>query len=124
MPTHETSVPTVQLQCFVKTTVNELTAGGDGGRPGRNGAGGPLNVVRSLPIPKTHGRSRKDLTGREIQVLAAIIQGKSNRSIGRDLRISEHTVKAHIRSIFAKLRVASRTEAAMAGLRLGMVSLA
>ncbi|MFI7098620.1 response regulator transcription factor [Streptomyces sp. NPDC050161] len=75
-------------------------------------------------MTKSHGRSRKDLTGREVQVLAAIIQGKSNRCIGRDLKISEHTVKAHIRSIFAKLRVASRTEAAMAGLRLGVVSLA
>ncbi|MFI7104412.1 response regulator transcription factor [Streptomyces sp. NPDC050161] len=61
------------------------------------------------------------LTDREVQVLTAIVKGMSNRRIGRELRISEHTVKAHIRSIFTKLRVASRTQAAITALQAGVI---
>ncbi|MFE6686194.1 response regulator transcription factor [Streptomyces sp. NPDC057743] len=64
---------------------------------------------------------RTKLTVRETQVLTAIVKGMSNRRIGRELRISEHTVKAHIRSIFHKLRVVSRTQAAIIGLQAGVV---
>jgi len=49
--------------------------------------------------------------------------GQSNKEIGRRLFISEATVKAHIKSIFGKLNVLSRTEAVAAAARRGMVHL-
>src|SRR5438105_3964441 len=54
------------------------------------------------------------LTGREIEVLQLLAHGKSNKEIGAKLFISEFTVKGHLRNIFAKLSVLSRTEAVSA----------
>jgi DNA-binding NarL/FixJ family response regulator len=51
------------------------------------------------------------LTPRELQVLAAISDGASNKTIARQLGISLHTVKFHIESVFRKLGVRSRAEA-------------
>ena len=50
------------------------------------------------------------LTDREQEVLQLILSGKSNREIGRDLFISENTVKTHVRNIFSKYDVVSRAE--------------
>ena len=63
------------------------------------------------------------LTTREREVLGLLGQGLSNKMIARDLRISEHTVKFHVSSIYAKLGAASRTEAVGLGARLGLISL-
>ena len=63
------------------------------------------------------------LTAREREVLGLLGRGLSNKMIARDLRISEHTVKFHVSSIYAKLGVASRTEAVGLGARLGLISL-
>jgi DNA-binding NarL/FixJ family response regulator len=62
-----------------------------------------------------------ELTQRELVVLRALATGQSNKSIGRNLFISETTVKAHVKSIFAKLNVLSRTEAIAVAVRRGMV---
>jgi DNA-binding CsgD family transcriptional regulator len=56
------------------------------------------------------------LTPRELQVLAAIGNGASNKAIARQLGISLHTVKFHIESLFRKLSVRSRAEAVAKGL--------
>jgi two-component system, NarL family, response regulator LiaR len=61
------------------------------------------------------------LTPRERDVLGALAQGRSNREIGRTLRISEETVKTHLSSILVKLGVADRTQAAIYALRHGVV---
>ncbi|MGI5850472.1 MAG: LuxR C-terminal-related transcriptional regulator [Christensenellales bacterium] len=50
------------------------------------------------------------LTGRENEVLALLLGGKSNRAISQTLFISESTVKTHVRSIFSKYDVSSRAE--------------
>jgi len=52
------------------------------------------------------------LTAREVQILALIARGLSNREIGRTLSISEHTAANHVRSILRKTSCANRTEAA------------
>jgi DNA-binding NarL/FixJ family response regulator len=67
--------------------------------------------------------SSKELTERELHVLRLLALGKSNRQIGADLYISETTVKSHLRSIFTKLNVLSRTEAIAVASRLGLVQL-
>jgi len=63
------------------------------------------------------------LTTREREVLGLLGRGLSNKMIARDLRISEHTVKFHVSSIYAKLDAASRTEAVRLGARFGLISL-
>ncbi len=63
------------------------------------------------------------LTGREVEVLQLTAQGLANKQIAVALGISEHTVKFHLSSLYAKLRVTSRTEAVRAGARRGLVVL-
>jgi NarL family two-component system response regulator YdfI len=63
------------------------------------------------------------LTARETSVLGELARGVPNKTIAARLAISEHTVKFHVASIFAKLGVASRTEAVAQGVRLGLVML-
>jgi len=63
------------------------------------------------------------LTRRETEVLEQMAQGLANKQIAASLGISEHTVKFHLSSLYAKLNVASRTEAVRAGLSRGLISL-
>lgn len=63
------------------------------------------------------------LTARETEVLQMIAQGLANKQVALALAISEHTVKFHLSSLYAKLNVSSRTEAIRAGLSLGLISL-
>ncbi|QYN26139.1 LuxR C-terminal-related transcriptional regulator [Amycolatopsis sp. DSM 110486] len=70
----------------------------------RLGAG--TSVPPILPTPPT------SLTERELQVLALVAEGLSNRQIAARLVISEHTVRRHLQNVFAKLGVPSRAAAA------------
>jgi DNA-binding NarL/FixJ family response regulator len=63
------------------------------------------------------------LTTREREVLELLGRGLSNRLIARELHISEHTVKFHISSLYAKLGVGNRAEAVSQGARRGLISL-
>ncbi len=67
--------------------------------------------------------SSESLTGREVNVLELLAKGWSNKEIGANLCISETTVKSHLRSIFAKLNVLSRTEAITVANRRGLIRL-
>ncbi|MEI9892561.1 MAG: LuxR C-terminal-related transcriptional regulator [Chthoniobacter sp.] len=67
--------------------------------------------------------SSEALTGREHNVLELLAKGWSNKEIGANLCISETTVKSHLRSVFAKLNVLSRTEAISVASRRGLVRL-
>ena len=62
------------------------------------------------------------LTGREREVLGLLIEGRTNRQIGRQLYISEKTVSVHVSNILAKLGVGSRTEAAALARREGLLA--
>lgn len=63
------------------------------------------------------------LTPREREVLGLLGRGFSNKLIARELHISEHTVKFHVSSLYAKLGVAGRTGAVAQGARRGLISL-
>ncbi len=63
------------------------------------------------------------LTAREAEVLELIVEGESNKRIAVRLKISEHTVKFHVASIFGKLGVNTRTEAVTQALRRGLIML-
>ena len=63
------------------------------------------------------------LTSREIEVLKLAARGMNNRDIAQALNISVRTVKGHLVSIFAKMRVGSRTEAVLHALQQGWVTL-
>jgi DNA-binding NarL/FixJ family response regulator len=65
---------------------------------------------------------RPALTERELQVLRGMADGKSNAEIGRDLFVSEDTVKTHARRLFRKLNARDRAHAVAAGFRTGLVS--
>jgi len=81
----------------------------------------------SLPRPVaerlTQRSEREQLTERERDVLAFLIKGRSNKEIASSLCISEDTVKSHLKTLFAKLRVRDRTGAAVEAIRHGIVHL-
>ncbi|MDP9181172.1 MAG: response regulator transcription factor [Actinomycetota bacterium] len=68
------------------------------------------------------GPAQAQLTERELQVLRGMSQGKSNSAIGRELYLSEDTVKTHARRLFRKLGVNDRAQAVALGFRRGLVS--
>jgi len=61
------------------------------------------------------------LTKRETAILRAVARGLTNQAIGREFWVSEQTVKFHLRNIFRKLEVGSRTEAARYAFEHGLV---
>jgi DNA-binding NarL/FixJ family response regulator len=75
-------------------------------RPGRDGA-----EVQNRRPPAAHS-----LTPRQLDVLALLREGKSNKLIARDLAMCESTVKVHVRQIMRKLGAANRTQAALTGI--------
>jgi DNA-binding NarL/FixJ family response regulator len=84
---------------------------------------GQTYIPASLAANLAASIANEPLTGRELQVLALLAQGKSNKEIGANLYIGETTVKSHLRSIFTKLNVLSRTEAIATATRRGLVQL-
>ncbi len=65
----------------------------------------------------------EQLTARELEVLQLMSQGLANKQIALALGISEHTVKFHLSSLYAKLGISSRTEAVKRGIELWLISL-
>jgi DNA-binding NarL/FixJ family response regulator len=76
-----------------------------------------FSAGRSLPKTQTI-----HLTEREREVLYWLVQGASNEVISQQLRITIGTVKAYLTIIFDKLKVTSRTQAALQALKLGLVA--
>jgi DNA-binding NarL/FixJ family response regulator len=68
-------------------------------------------------------QQRPELTQREMDVLQMLIKGRSNKEIGSALFLCEDTIKAHFKTLFAKLKVQDRTEAAIHAIRHGIVHL-
>jgi len=84
---------------------------------------GETCIPQALMQKLVTGISSETLTDREAEVLQLLADGKSNKEIGAKLFISEFTVKGHLRNIFTKLNVLSRTEAISAATRRGLVQL-
>ena len=70
---------------------------------------------------KSHGEGRGPLTEREYEVLKHLVTGKSNTEIAKELIVSVHTAKAHVRSILQKMCVNDRVQAAVKAVKEGMV---
>jgi len=64
-----------------------------------------------------------ELTPRELEVLALMAEGLSNKLIGARLRISEHTAKFHVNAVLDKLAAETRTEAVVTAVRRGFLML-
>ena len=73
-----------------------------------------MREVRAPPPVET-------LTEREGEVMRLLAKGMTNKEIGRDLHISEDTVKTHVSRILAKLGAHSRTQAVLHAMRMGLV---
>jgi NarL family two-component system response regulator YdfI len=84
----------------------------------------PGSLVKLLPDAAPFAEDlAESLTDRELEVLDLLAEGLSNKLIAHGLTISEHTVKTHVASIFAKLGASSRTEAVSQAIRRGLVML-
>jgi two-component system, NarL family, response regulator LiaR len=80
-------------------------------------------VLQELSQPPKNSPTDQPLTGREVEVLRMVAQGKSNRQISDELVLSLGTVRAHLSNILGKLHLASRTQATLYALREGLASL-
>lgn len=83
---------------------------------GKNGTRESVPAMR-VPPPS----DLPALTERELQVLTGMAGGKSNAQIGRELYLSEDTIKTHARRLFRKLGVGDRAQAVAFGFRNGLV---
>ena len=79
---------------------------------GSNGFPRPA-LMRFAKGVETAPAAASDLSHREIEVLACLSTGHSNKSIARELRISEATVKIHVKNVLRKINVSNRTQAAV-----------
>jgi DNA-binding NarL/FixJ family response regulator len=83
------------------------------------------NIVTALPPTLAEGRlplpAGDDLTAREREILALVSDGLTNARIGRELWVTEQTVKFHLSNIYRKLNVSNRTEASRYAYTHGML---
>lgn len=90
------------------------------------GTPGPMEALllrQFLADPGEAVNLVEPLTEREIQVLGLLASGLANKQIAAELEISEHTVKFHVSSIYAKLGATNRAEAVRLGARQGLIVL-
>jgi len=84
---------------------------------------GKKRVPPEIAVKIAEFHADDSLTAREIEVLRQIAKGNANKIIGEHLGISEETVKAHVRSILAKLNANDRTHAVTTALRRGIIDI-
>lgn len=97
---------------------------GEGEAPlSRAMTGKVLNQLARQTRPVLQSRATAVLSERECEVLALVVEGFTNQEIGRELGIAYNTVKNHLRSIYPKLEVKNRTEAAAYAVAHDLVSL-
>jgi two-component system, NarL family, nitrate/nitrite response regulator NarL len=72
-------------------------------------------------LRRAAGPGGSTMTDRQIDVLRLLVEGQPNKTIARDLGLSEKTVKAHVTGIFKALNVVSRTQAAAVAREIGLI---
>ncbi|HEX5863336.1 MAG TPA: helix-turn-helix transcriptional regulator [Casimicrobiaceae bacterium] len=97
------------------------------------GAGDPADAIIAQPTvsaqraneehPAHAASVEAPLTARELEVLALLADGASNKTIARRLAISVHTAKFHVASVIDKLDAIGRTDAVAHAARLGIIEL-
>lgn len=80
-------------------------------------------IRRNSPIQQTVQNSIDELTSRELEILRLAARGFTNKAIGQEMGISDRTAQGHLANIYAKLSVASRTEAVTEAMKRGLISL-
>lgn len=88
----------------------------------RTVASGKQYLPAAVAIKLAERKASSQLSRRELDILAHLATGKSNKMIARSADIEVGTVKFHVNNILAKLNVASRTEAATVAARRGLLS--
>jgi DNA-binding NarL/FixJ family response regulator len=102
-------IKALELVLSGETYVPAMALSADGDRQDATGAG------RFAP-----GNPLSGLTSRELDVLRRVIQGETNKAIARELGLKAVTVAFHLKNVFRKLRVSTRTEAATRAIELGL----
>lgn len=87
----------------------------------RRVAAGETLVPPKIASMLTESWGHPELSPRELQVLRRLATGNSNKEIGQILQITEHTVKAHVKSLLAKLGAMGRTEAIAIAMKRGLI---
>jgi DNA-binding NarL/FixJ family response regulator len=80
-------------------------------------------ILRGISGLETAGQSKDRLSEREIQILRLLTQGKLDSEIAKELVLTEVTIRTHISRILTKLGLENRVQAALYGLRSGLVSI-
>jgi len=98
------------------------------------GSSVPTDILRAQEAPAADSDDGEDntasgaaqpkwpvsLTARELEVLKGVARGLSNKEIGRELNLAEVTIKLHLRSVFRKIGVRNRAEAAVLATQFGL----
>lgn len=79
----------------------------------------PIDFMKAQEEEAPHAMAER-LTKRELEVLKGLTEGKSNKQIARDLDLTEPTIKLHMKTLFRKLEVNNRTQAAIVARDAGM----
>lgn len=87
----------------------------------RRVAAGEALVPSKIASVFTESLTHPELSPRELQVLRRLAAGDSNKEIGQMLQITEHTVKAHVKSLLVKLGATGRTEAIAVAIKRGLI---
>lgn len=90
---------------------------------GRDSVGDMVATLRELTTGSREEERRKTfgLTSRELEIVAAVVAGLSNKEIAQKFSLSEDTVKHHMTNIFNKMGISSRLELAVAAIHHGLV---
>ena len=83
------------------------------------GSSVPADILLDRPSTNAAKPWLAKMTEREQEVLRGVIQGRSNKEIARQMDVAEVTVKLHLRSVFRKMDVKSRAEAAVKAVKAG-----